>query len=55
MPTGPPGPVVGGVRADVRRMAAVTVPEQMLVWAFVGYTAILVGRLFAARRRESGG
>ena len=31
-------------------VAALIVPDQMLVWAFVGYTAILLGRLFVARR-----
>jgi 4-azaleucine resistance transporter AzlC len=36
-------------------LAAAVVPGQMLVWAFAGYTAILLGRLFVARRRDARG
>jgi 4-azaleucine resistance transporter AzlC len=35
-------------------VAALLVPEQMLVWAFAGYTALLLVRLVAAQRRRSG-
>ena len=33
-------------------VAALAVPGQMLVWAFAGYTAILLGRLVVTRRGE---
>jgi 4-azaleucine resistance transporter AzlC len=35
--------------------AGLLVPEQMLVWAFAGYTAILLGRLAVGRRRDRRG
>jgi 4-azaleucine resistance transporter AzlC len=35
--------------------AALLVPEQMLVWAFAAYTAILLSRLFVGRRRDASG
>jgi 4-azaleucine resistance transporter AzlC len=36
-------------------VAALVVPNQLLVWAFAGYTAILLGRLWVGRRRERRG
>ena len=42
-------------RAVCAVVAWLLVPGQMLVWAFVGYTALLIGRLGMARRwRRSG-
>jgi 4-azaleucine resistance transporter AzlC len=50
-----PIPLLAAGAALCAVVAGVVVPQQMLVWAFVGYTALLIGRLGLARRRGSDG
>lgn len=47
-----PDRVVALVAAVCAVIAWLMVPGQMLVWAFVGYAAVLIGRLGLARRRD---
>jgi 4-azaleucine resistance transporter AzlC len=49
-----PVPFLAAGAAACAVLAWLAVPEQMLVWAFVGYTAIVIGRFVLARRRNTG-
>ena len=49
-----PDPVFAGCAAVCAVVAWLLAPGQMLVWAFVGYTAVLVGRLGLVRRGARG-
>jgi 4-azaleucine resistance transporter AzlC len=50
-----PEPLLALGAAACAVLAWLLVPEQMLVWAFVGYTALLIGRLALERRGSSDG
>lgn len=50
-----PEPLLALGAAGCAVVAWLLVPEQMLVWAFVGYTALLIGRLGLERRRSADG
>jgi len=50
-----PEPLLALGAAACAVVAWLLVPEQMLVWAFVGYTALLIGRLGLERRRGADG
>lgn len=50
-----PDRVVAVVAAVCAVIAWLVVPQQMLVWSFVAYVAVLIGRLGLARRRDAHG
>lgn len=50
-----PEPLLAAGAAGCAVAAWFVVPEQMLVWAFVGYTALLIGRLGVERRGSADG
>jgi 4-azaleucine resistance transporter AzlC len=50
-----PEPLLALGAAGCAVAAWLLVPEQMLVWAFVGYTALLIGRLGLERRGSTDG
>jgi 4-azaleucine resistance transporter AzlC len=50
-----PEPLLALGAAGCAVAAWLLVPEQMLVWAFVGYTALLIGRLGLERRGSADG
>jgi 4-azaleucine resistance transporter AzlC len=50
-----PAPLLAVGAAGCAVVAWLLVPQQMLVWAFVGYTALLIGRLVLARRGNADG
>jgi 4-azaleucine resistance transporter AzlC len=50
-----PEPLLAVGAAGCAVVAWFVVPGQMLVWAFVGYTALLIGRLSLERRRSADG
>jgi 4-azaleucine resistance transporter AzlC len=50
-----PAPMLAVGAAACAVAAWLLVPQQMLVWAFVGYTALLIGRLGLARKGNADG